>query len=374
MEKTEELFFELIRVAIGTSDSLSHIPSSKEWKALFDMAKKQSLIGVCFAALQRLGADADEGFARIGMSEIQYLTWMGVTAKIKLKNEALNQRCVELQAKLSVDGFRSCILKGQGVAALYRLHDNDNHDLSGLRQSGDIDVWVEGGMAKVMQWVRKYNPEAVGDYVHTHMNIFDETEVEVHYRYGLLYNLRMNRKLQKWFEVQREFEHIEMCGEQITVPSAQFNAIYLMLHTYRHLFASGVGLRQVMDYYFLLKSRGRDIDTVKFNKEIDQFGLRRFAGALIWVIKTVLVGHDDDNDDDNFFLGIEANEEEGRYLLNLIMEGGNFGHAKKNTENHSHNGAMINMMRHSAHLALHYGHEALWAPIWHVYHFFWKRL
>ena len=80
------LFYQLIRVAIGTQDSLSHTPSNKEWKALYDIAKKQSLVGVCFAALQRLGADANEGLARIGMSEMLYLTWMGTTAKIQQKN------------------------------------------------------------------------------------------------------------------------------------------------------------------------------------------------------------------------------------------------------------------------------------------------
>ena len=60
-----ELFFDLIRVAIGTQEGLSHTPSQKEWKALYDMAQKQSLVGVCFAALQRL------------------LAWMGMAAKIQ---------------------------------------------------------------------------------------------------------------------------------------------------------------------------------------------------------------------------------------------------------------------------------------------------
>lgn len=77
-----DIFYELIRVAIGTQDGLLRQPSQKEWKALYDMAKKQSLVGVCFAALQCLGADADEGFARIGICEMLYLTWMGMTAKI----------------------------------------------------------------------------------------------------------------------------------------------------------------------------------------------------------------------------------------------------------------------------------------------------
>lgn len=78
----DELFFELILVAICTQESLSRLPLAREWGELYKAAKKQSLVGVCFAALQRLGADADEGFARIGMSEIQYFTWMGMAAKI----------------------------------------------------------------------------------------------------------------------------------------------------------------------------------------------------------------------------------------------------------------------------------------------------
>lgn len=87
----DSLFYQLIRVAIGTQDSLSRLPSQKEWKVLYDMAQKQSLIGVCFAALQRLGADSDEGFARIGMSEILYLTWVGMAATIQQKNEVVNK-------------------------------------------------------------------------------------------------------------------------------------------------------------------------------------------------------------------------------------------------------------------------------------------
>ena len=63
-------FVELIQVSIGIKDELSKMPTNKGWKVLFDMSKKQSLVGVCFAGLQRLGADADEGFARIGISEM----------------------------------------------------------------------------------------------------------------------------------------------------------------------------------------------------------------------------------------------------------------------------------------------------------------
>lgn len=48
-----QTFFELIRVALGNADRLSHIPTQKEWQMLYDMAKKQSLVGICFAGVQK---------------------------------------------------------------------------------------------------------------------------------------------------------------------------------------------------------------------------------------------------------------------------------------------------------------------------------
>lgn len=69
-----ELFFELFRIAIGAQDSISHTPLVKEWETLYDMAIMHSLVGVCFAGLQKLGTDADSGKALICISEMQYLT------------------------------------------------------------------------------------------------------------------------------------------------------------------------------------------------------------------------------------------------------------------------------------------------------------
>lgn len=100
------------------------------------------------------------------MSEMLYLTWMGMTAQIQKKNETLNQQCAELQAKLSADGMRSCILKGQGIASLYKcggsngLSSSSGYDLIGLRQSGDIDIWIEGGVKAVVKLAESLGQKA----------------------------------------------------------------------------------------------------------------------------------------------------------------------------------------------------------------------
>lgn len=158
MTDINNLFFELIQFAIGTRICLSHTPNADEWGKLYAMAMKQSLVGVCFAGVQKasprpshegkgeksllLRGDLEEAY----IPEMLYFTWMGMAAKIQQRNEIVNRQCVELQKRLSADGFRSYIMKGQANAALYQCgvkngsESSKGSSLSALRQSGDIDV------------------------------------------------------------------------------------------------------------------------------------------------------------------------------------------------------------------------------------------
>ena len=361
-----KLFFELIRVAIGTSYSLSYTPSDKEWKALSDMAKKQSLVGVCFAGLQRLGADADEGFARIGISEMLYLTWMGMTAKIQQKNQTVDEQCVALQKRLSADGLRSSILKGQGVASLYSEH------LRGLRQSGDIDIYVQGGMKKVLSYCTEKFGKVSWDYINAHAPFYEDTEVELHWRVQAMTNLYTNRRLQKWLK-EHELSILQGneadlgCGK-VVVPTPEFDAFYILLHCYHHMFESGLGLRQLMDYYFVLREYSKISQTGSITKVFEQFGLERFASAVMWIMKYVF-GMEDK------YLLCEPNEEEGRFILNEVMQNGNFGHhdERKIKVKSKLAQPFVTRIQHNWHLATHYPSEFFWAPVWLVYHYIWKR-
>lgn len=113
------------------------------------------------------------------------------------------------------------------------------------------------------------------------------------------------------------------------VPTAEFNLVFLMIHIFHHLFTEGVGLRQIMDYYFVLKAsiqlsyegRNESVHMIK------QLGMERFAKAMAWVIGYVFDG---DPDSPSFRKGLgegsfEPDEKDGRFLLEEIMKSGNFG-------------------------------------------------
>ena len=67
----------------------------------------------------------------------------------------------------------------------------------------------------------------------------------------------------------------------------------------------------------------------------------------------------------------EPDEKEGRFILDEIMQTGNFGHGDTRYLGYS---KLKRMTRHGLYLLMHYPSEVLWTPIWLVYHKVWKRI
>lgn len=360
------LFFELIRVAIGTQDNLTRIPSESEWDELFRIAKKQSLVGITFIAIQKMEADADEGYIRIGMGEDSYFTWVGVAAKIQLTNDVVNQQSVALQKHLSADGLRSSILKGQAVACLY-------NELSGYRQSGDIDVYVDCGRETAIAYAKgKGQADIRWDFKHLHLDAFEDTEVEMHYVPNVQTNLwRLRKLLRFWREHEEEFfkgKEIFASGD-VVVPSVKMHAFFILHHAYRHFISEGLGLRQVMDCYFMLNQSLSAEDIAFILSGCKVAGMNRFLKALMWVLH-IQFGMSEDK------LLCPPDAREGQFLLNEIMTGGNFGKHDKRLKafesGHRKADVVLRKMRHTLDLCLHYPSEVLWTPFYLVWHKCWK--
>lgn len=322
------LFQELLQVSVGcqsASGNLSRVPSAEEWADLYRMAKEHTLIGVCFAALQKLPS---EQLAE--MPQQLKMHWLGMAVQIQKRNELMNRRCVELQRMLEQSSFRTYIMKGQGNAALYNnvqnsenVCENKEFDLSSLRQPGDIDIYLEGGYDRVMGYVNKTFPTKEVNELEIHYHCFKDTEVEIHYQPFVMDGPK-NKVLQQFFKEESEacFKNRISLGNSgdICVPTITFNLVHQLVHIHHHLFYEGIGLRQLMDYYFLLiKASDSSVDSIERSKKvIHQLGLDRFAAALMYVLQIVF--------------GLERDrmlwcpsEKDGIFLLNEIMRSGNFG-------------------------------------------------
>lgn len=284
----------------------SEMPVVHDWLALMSFAEKQALTGIC------LPEECPEN-----LPKIQLLQWIGQVQQIEHQNVLLNKRVGQLFVMFEKEGYRCCLLKGQGNAAMYSK--------SLRRCPGDIDVWVDADEEHIYQYVREKFPDAEESYKHIHFPIFEDAPVDVHTVPLKFYNARNRKRMNQWIDANKrdQFNHtIKLANVErpISVPTKSFNAVYQLGHMLIHTFDEGLGLRQVVDYYYVLlglhvsKKEREDLVSV-----IESLGMLRFAETVMWIEHSVLG------------LPIEKclltpNEKRGKLLLNDILEGGNFGH------------------------------------------------
>ena len=54
LNKIENAFFELLRIALGTQEKMTVSLNDEEWKDVAQMAVKQSVLGILFTAVETL--------------------------------------------------------------------------------------------------------------------------------------------------------------------------------------------------------------------------------------------------------------------------------------------------------------------------------
>ena len=387
------LFIELIQVALGNRDSLSRVPSAVEWGALYEESIRQAVAGIAFEGVKKL-PETQRPPQRL------LFEWIALSEQIKRQNKYVDKQTATIWKQLKEDGLEAAILKGQGVATLYGVNENDNDNenhneelgaksidlkdngtLGEYRQSGDIDIWVKGGYQKVCDYVQRTHPTKDVAYHRFHYDFFKDTEVELHHRPTLMRNLFDDRKLAKWYNSFDADSFIYLKDKGFAVPPPEFNRIFILTHIYRHFLFEGIGLRQVMDYYFVLMNMNSERSSEGLNslsslnslsrgnenlgdvrETLKSLRLTRFAEAMMWILHTQL-GLDEK------YLICGMNEREGRFVLNEIFETGNFGQADKRFKGMS---KFRRMTKHGIHLLLHYPSEVIWTPIWLVYHKVWR--
>lgn len=311
-----DLFFELIQVALGKRERLSRVPTDDEWRYLYRESRRQSVGGVAFTALDVLSKSGQKPPTAL------LYEWMGLSEQVRSQNVLMNKEAARLTNLFEQEGHNTAILKGQANARLYP------QPLT--RQPGDIDIWLDGGKDKIIETIRRLGlitDEIVrfamdGDttisYHHIHLKKNEAgVDVEIHFRPSSgNKNPFTNKRLQRFLEdeINRENERVP---EGFRVPSVRFALVMQLSHIQRHLMSEGIGLRHIIDYYYLLKSdTNNQRDEVK--NRLDSFGLKHMAEALMWVLHEWLRLEE-------AYLIAPEDEGRGRMLLQSIMDGGNFG-------------------------------------------------
>ena len=405
LSQQQGIFFEFLRFCIGTVQEVPSSLKGADWRVLYAMARKQCLVGVLFDGIKRLPAD-------VGMDKELLFQWMAQNQTLRKANARLDKAAVEVAEWFGRKGFRTCVLKGQGNALLYP---------PGMeRTPGDIDLWVDGGDRKVVSFVRSLSPDEKVCYHHIGFPEYNGVEVEVHFRPSFLFCFRYNRRLQGYYErvMDGQFAHRVKLGGQgeVAVPKAEFNLIFQLTHIFTHLMNEGIGLRQLLDYFFLLKNtdfigntngdgfllntdftdntdkfsgntdgdgfllntdftdntdriggNADGVDRRLLQDELRRLGLWEFAGAVMYIMKEVF-GLEDNR------LIVPPDVKRGRLVLKEVLEAGNFGqYDKRNWFGHSALGHNLQRLYRDMRLVRYFPEEALSEPFFRIWHFFWRK-
>lgn len=352
MNTTEKLFLELLKVYVGAKDELSSNPTPEEWQGLYQLSLDHTLCGVIFDAIGRLDEEQQPPH-RLRVK------WNVVREKVKNTNATMDHDTVCVVRKWKQIGYDSVILKGQGNALLYPKPD--------CRMSGDIDVLVLAPRKEIASYIHRMFPHTEITRIEATFPVLKRTAIEVHFAPTYLYNPFSDTYVNRYFaeELKRPLT-VQLADGPILIPNDDMNVVFQLTHIYRHLFFEGIGLRQLVDYYFLLQKA--DIDRAKVVKVIKRANLSHFTRGLMWVL-----GHVFELSADKMLL--PPDEAEGRFLLQEILRSGNFGKADDRVGNRMQMSRWERFVwgtKWGFRLIQHYPKEVLWQPFYRVTQYLWR--
>ena len=341
------------------------VVANMDWRQLYSFATKQTIIGICFDGIKRLSEEYPEELKKNPIERDLLMTWMGVSQQIRRQNMKVNGVAAKLYSMLREDGLRCCILKGQGNALMYSKPYS--------RTPGDIDVWIYANRERIMEYaLKKFE---LGDDIRLqHIETFlNGVPVELHFFPCSMNNPFYHAKLQKWFKRNADLQCSNVVSlpdgiGEIAIPTTAFNVIYQLTHLYHHFFDEGMGMRQIIDYYYVVNNDELLVIRDTLQRELKYLGLWKFAGAMMYVLHEAL-GLSEEK------MIAPMDEKRGKLLLAEILEGGNFGRhfTKYGGFTHQSMGKkyFLKIWR-NIHFVKYYPAEALSEPIFRTWHFFWR--
>ena len=344
---------------------MSSVVAGMDWLELYSFASKQAILGLCFDGIERLGKEYPEELRLNPIERKLLMAWMSKAQQIRRQNMKVNTVASKLYSMFRKDGLRCCILKGQGNALMYPNAYS--------RNPGDIDVWVNASREQITEYAKKHFE--LGDnirYQHIETSV-DGVPVELHFFPCTMNNPIYNARLQKWFKRNADLQCSNVVSlpdgiGEIAIPTTAFNVIYQLTHLYHHFFDEGIGMRQIIDYYYVVNNDELLMIKDTLLKELKHLGLWKFAGAVMYVLHEAL-GLSEEK------MIASMDEKRGKLLLAEILNGGNFGQYFTKyghfTQQSMVKKYFLKIWR-NMHFVRYYPAEALSEPIFRTWHFFWR--
>ena len=231
----EKKLFEILRGELwGTGLSFSQL-SHSEFEELMALAGEQTVTGLVGDCLIK---------NNIKLEREDALSLFAKLKAIEKRNAHVNENLVSFVNFMERKGVDYIIVKGQVAGALYPNPD--------ARMSGDVDLYFVGDNYKKIKGLveqrlgKQLSKLSDGKHVEFEVN---NVVFELHEKLSRL----ATRKHQEYWDQMIDHAILEgtdtvtIAGKEIKTLSATYNALYIFVHLFYHMTASGVGLRQLCD-------------------------------------------------------------------------------------------------------------------------------
>ena len=141
-----------------------------------------------------------------------------------------------------------------------------------------------------------------------------------------------------------------------------------MVHVYRHIFSEGIGLRQLVDYYYILQRSTEEQRQDAFDV-LTNLKMKSFVGGIMWILMERFGMK-------AYYQLCPVNERHGKFLLSEIMTAGSFGHYDNRTKQVSKDKKFERgfvQFERNLRFVSYYPSEVLWSPFWKLWHWCWRK-
>ena len=231
----EKKLFEILRSELwGTGLSFSQL-SHSEFEELMALAGEQTVTGLVGDCLIK---------NNIKLEREDALSLFAKLKAIEKRNAHVNENLVSFVNFMERKGVDYIIVKGQVAGALYPNPD--------ARMSGDVDLYFVGDNYEKIKGLveqrlgKQLSKLSDGKHVEFEVN---GVVFELHEKLSRL----ATRKHQEYWDqmidnaILEGTDTVTIAGKEIKTLSATYNALYIFVHLFYHMTASGVGLRQLCD-------------------------------------------------------------------------------------------------------------------------------
>ena len=342
-DNTGSVFFELLKAGLwGEADANLNVNHNLfecvDWEKIYQLAQEQSVLGLVLAGLEQyknlnaLETSGTSERARAGLDlnipKVLLLQWIGEVQIIEKQNKDMNAFIAELIEKLRKEDIYAILVKGQGIAQCY--------EEPLWRSSGDVDLLLskdnyEKAKAFLLPLGDITEPEEARKK-HFAMQI-EQWTVELHGTLHVGLSARVDRMLDN---VQYDIFHGGMVRSwvngqnQVFLPAAAEDVVYVFAHILQHFYKGGIGLRQICDWCRLLWTFRESLNHEYLESKIRETGLMsewkafgafavRYLGMPIEAIPLLNANED-----------LSANIKKTDKICGFILEVGNFGHNRDN--------------------------------------------